>query len=125
MACAPVNAAPHRILRDAELGPGVVVRSFASLTGCRIGAWTWIGMFVEIQRGVVVGARCKIQSHALLCAGVTLGDDVAVGHGAVFVESAEARTVVEEGASLGAGTLVLPAVRIGARALIQDGAVVT
>jgi acetyltransferase-like isoleucine patch superfamily enzyme len=125
MGSAPVNAAPYRVIRGAELGPGVVVRSFARLTECRIGGWTWIGTFVEIRRGAVVGARCKIESHAMLCVGVTLGDDVVVGQGAVFVEHPTARTVVEDGASIGACAIVLPGAHIGARARVGEGAVVT
>jgi len=124
MVAQPVNAAPFRVLRDAELGTGVVVRSFSSLTGCRVGGWTWIGSFVEVQRGVVVGARCKIQSHALICSGVTLGDDVVVGEGVVFLADRTSSTMVEDGVYLGAGALISPGVRIGARARIEEGAVV-
>jgi UDP-2-acetamido-3-amino-2,3-dideoxy-glucuronate N-acetyltransferase len=140
----PANDAPHRLIADdVELGEGVVVHAFANLYGCRIGDETRIGTFVEIQRGAVVGARCKIQSHTFICDGVTIGDEVFVGHGVMFVndkrprattdagelqdeESWELlRTTVESHASIGSGAIVLGGVRIGGRALVGAGAVVT
>ena len=140
----PSNEAPHRLIRDVEFGPGAMVHSFTNLYGCRIGAETRIGPFVEIQTGVVVGERCKVQSHSFLCEGVILGDEVFIGHGVIFVNdkhpratTAERRacrppatgnclrTVVESGASVGSGALVLGGVRIGAGALVGAGAVVT
>jgi acetyltransferase-like isoleucine patch superfamily enzyme len=143
MADAPANDAPFRLIADVEFGEGVVVMPFTNLYGCRVGDDSRIGPFVEIQRGAVVGARCKIQSHAFVCDGVELGDEVFVGHGVVFVndnyprattelgelQSADdwelQRTVVERGASIGSGAVVLGAVRIGAGALVGAGAVVT
>jgi len=140
---APANDAPFRLLVDVEFGEGVVVHSFANLYGCAIGDGTQIGTFVEIQRGAVVGARCKIQSHTFVCDGVTIEDDVFVGHGVMFVNdkrpaatNAEGelkstedwellRTVVERGASIGSGAVILGGVRIGAGALVGAGAVVT
>ena len=140
---APVNDAPHRLISAVAFGEGVVVQAFTNLYGCRIGDQTRIGTFVEIQRGAVVGARCKIQSHTFICDGVTIGDGVFVGHGVMFVNDkrpaatapggalqTEAdwtllRTVVEDGASLGSGAVVLGGVRIGAGALVGAGAVVT
>jgi acetyltransferase-like isoleucine patch superfamily enzyme len=143
-ASAPANDAPfRRIADDVELGDGVVVQSFVNLYGCRIGDGTRIGPFVEIQRGVTVGARCKISSHAFLCTGVEIGDEVFVGHGVMFVNDkfpaattpggvvqTEAdwellRTVVERRASIGSGAVILGGVRIGAGALVGAGAVVT
>ena len=140
----PANDAPHRLIADdVDLGEGVVVHSFTNLYGCRIGAETRIGTFVEIQRGAVVGARCKIQSHTFICDGVTIGDEVFVGHGAMFVndkrpaattEAGELKatsdwellhTVVERRASIGSGAIVLGGVRIGEGALVGAGAVVT
>ena len=138
-----VNDAPFRIIDDVELGRGVVVQAFTNLYGCHVGDDTRIGTFVEIQRGAVVGARCKVQSHTFICEGVTIGDGVFVGHGVVFVNdnrpAATAadgrlqtaadwtclRTVVEDGASLGSGVVILGGVRIGAGALVGAGAVVT
>src|SRR5579875_1917900 len=81
----PANNAPQRLIRDVEFGEGVVVYSFTNLYGCRIGDGTRIGTFVEIQRGAVIGARCKIQSHTFVCDGVEIGDGVFVGHGVMFV----------------------------------------
>ena len=85
MSSEPANDAPYRVLVDVELGEGVVVHSFTNLYGCRIGDGTRIGTFVEIQGGAVVGARCKIQSHTFICDGVTVEDEVFVGHGVMFV----------------------------------------
>jgi UDP-2-acetamido-3-amino-2,3-dideoxy-glucuronate N-acetyltransferase len=142
VADAPVNDAPYRLLREVELGDDVVVYPFTNLYECRIGDGSRIGPFVEIQRGVVVGARCKIQSHAFLCEGVELEDEVFVGHGVLFINDKRPRatadgalqtdadwelqrTVVERGASLGSGAVVLGGLRIGRDALVGAGAVVT
>lgn len=137
MASGPANDAPYRLLDNVEFGDGVVVHSFTNLYGCRIGDHTRIGPFVEIQQGAVVGARCKVQSHTFICSGVTIEDEVFVGHGVVFVNDKRPRatsedgewelleTTVERGASLGSGVVVLGGVRIGYGALIGAGAVVT
>jgi UDP-2-acetamido-3-amino-2,3-dideoxy-glucuronate N-acetyltransferase len=119
------------------------VYSFVNLYGCRIGDHTRIGTFVEIQRGAVIGARCKIQSHAFICDGVTIEDEVFVGHGVVFINdrypratNAEGRlsgaadwellrTTVQRGAAIGSGAVIGGGVRIGERATIGAGAVVT
>ena len=139
----PANEAPYRLLNDVEFGAGVVVHPFANLYGCRIGDESRIGPFVEIQSGVEIGARCKIQSHSFICAGVTLADEVFVGHGVLFINDNRPRattddgelqtaddwkllpTLVERGASLGSGCVVLGGVRIGEGALVGAGAVVT
>jgi acetyltransferase-like isoleucine patch superfamily enzyme len=139
----PVNEAPYRLLDDVELGENVVVFSFTNLYGCRIGDNTRIGTFVEIQRGAVVGSSCKVQSHAFICDGVEIGDEVFVGHGVVFVNDKWPRATDEEGrlaapeafellpivvgrrATLGSGALILGGVRIGADATVGAGAVVT
>jgi UDP-2-acetamido-3-amino-2,3-dideoxy-glucuronate N-acetyltransferase len=139
----PSNDAPHRLITDVEFGADVVVFSFTNLYGCRIGAETRIGTFVEIQRGAVIGARCKIQSHTFICDGITIGDGVFVGHGVMFINDkrpgataaggalqTEAdwellRTTVEDGASIGSGAVILGGVTIGAGALVGAGAVVT
>lgn len=119
------------------------MRSFSNLYGCAIGDDSQIGTFVEVQRGAVVGRRCKIQSHTFICGGVLIGDGVFVGHGVVFINDLHPRavrsdgslqdvhdwtmvtTVVEDGASIGSGAVVLGGIRIGAGALIGAGAVVT
>ena len=103
----------------------MIVRSFTNLYGCRIGDDTTIGPFVEIQRGAVVGARCKVQSHTFICDGVEIGDEVFVGHGVMFINDKRPaattadgalqtdadwellRTVVERRASLGTGAVIL------------------
>ena len=131
-----------RLLKDVEFGADVVVAPFTNLYGCSIGDETRIGPFVEIQRGVSIGARCKIQSHTFVCEGVTIEDEVFVGHGVMFVNDKTPRattdcalqgpddwkmleTVVERGASLGSGCIVLGGVRVGAGALVGAGAVVS
>jgi acetyltransferase-like isoleucine patch superfamily enzyme len=139
----PANEAPFRLIDDVSFGDRVTVYSFTNLYGCAIGDDTRIGTFVEIQRGAAIGSRCKIQSHTFVCDGVTVEDEVFVGHGVMFVndktprataESGELqtedgwtllRTVVERGASIGSGAVVLGGVRIGAGALVGAGAVVT
>jgi len=139
----PVNDAPFRILRDVMLGDGVVVQAFTNLYGCRIGDETRVGTFVEIQKDVEIGSRCKIQSHTFICSGVTIEDEVFVGHGVMFINDKTPRatagegelqgeddwqllpTMVERGASLGSGAVVLGGVTIGAGALVGAGAVVT
>src|SRR6476620_10461543 len=85
MSHVPSNDAPYRLIREVEFGEGAVVHSFVNLYGCSIGANTRVGTFVEIQRGATVGASCKIQSHTFICAGVSIGDRVFIGHGVVFV----------------------------------------
>jgi acetyltransferase-like isoleucine patch superfamily enzyme len=138
----PANDAPYRLIDGVEFGRDVIVSPFTNLYGCHIGDETRIGPFVEIQRGAVIGARCKIQSHAFICTGVEIEDEVFVGHGTLFINDKSpratianalkregdwdlARTVVEHGASLGSGAVVLGGIRIGAGALVGAGAVVT
>ena len=139
----PANDAPYRLIDEVEFGENVIVSPFTNLYGCRIGDETRVGPFVEIQRDAVIGARCKIQSHTFICTGVEIEDEVFVGHGALFINDrfpratteegalkTEAdwqleRTVVERGAALGSGVVVLGGIRIGAGALVGAGAVVT
>ena len=143
MADGPVNDAPYRLLQDVSFGENVVVFSFTNLYGCRIGDNTRVGPFVEIQRGARIGASCKIQSHAFICDGVEIGDEVFVGHGAIFINDKSPRatseagllqteadwellpTIVERRAALGSGVVILGGVRIGEGALVGAGAVVT
>jgi acetyltransferase-like isoleucine patch superfamily enzyme len=139
----PVNEASGRLLDDVRLDEGVAIHSFTNLYGCAIGAHTRVGTFVEIQRGAVIGASCKIQSHTFICEGVTIEDGVFVGHGVMFVNDKRPRatndagelqgasewelltTVVERGATIGSGATVLGGLRIGAGAMVGAGAVVT
>lgn len=142
MASAPANDAPHRLITDVSFGENVTVYSFTNLYGCRIGSNSRIGPFVEIQRGAVIGSSCKIQSHSFICDGVTIGDEVFVGHGVLFINDKHPRAaangrlqtaedwellpiVVERGASLGSGAVILGGVTIGATATVGAGAVVT
>jgi acetyltransferase-like isoleucine patch superfamily enzyme len=143
MADGPVNEAPYRLIDGVEFGDGVHVGPFTNLYGCAIGSGTKIGPFVEIQRGAVVGGRCKVQSHTFICDGVVVADEVFIGHGVLFVNDTHPRatnddgtlqaaddwelipTFVERRASLGSGAIILAGVRIGAGALVGAGAVVT
>ena len=131
----PANEAPFRLIEDVEFGHDVIVRSFTNLYGCLIGDESQVGTFVEIQRGVTIGSRCKIQSHTFICDGVEIADQVFVGHGVVFINDKVPRatthdgslkdvqdwrilrTVVERRASIGSGAVILGGVRIGAGAL--------
>ena len=143
MATSPANDAPFRLLAEVEFGEDVFVHSFTNLYGCRIGAGTRIGPFVEIQRGVVVGERCKIQSHTFVCDGVEIADEVFVGHGVLFINDRRPRATTDSGelqgtedwelertkvgrrASLGSGAIILGGVTVGEGALVGAGAVVT
>jgi acetyltransferase-like isoleucine patch superfamily enzyme len=143
MAAQPANDAPSRLIANVDFGEGVHVQAFTNLYGCTIGSGSRIGPFVEMQAGVEVGAACKIQSHTFVCEGVTIGDRAFIGHGVMFVndkrpratnENGElqgpddwemSRTRVEDGASIGSGSVILGGVTIGAGALVGAGAVVT
>jgi acetyltransferase-like isoleucine patch superfamily enzyme len=132
-----------RIAPDVTLGEGVAIFGFVNLYGCTIGAGTRIGAFVEIQKNVVVGSRCKISSHSFLCEGVTIEDECFIGHGVLFINDRHPRatrpdgslqgaedwkvipTRVCRGASIGSGAVILCGVTIGESALIGAGAVVT
>jgi acetyltransferase-like isoleucine patch superfamily enzyme len=132
------------IAADVILEDGVIVfhRDLVNLYGCRIGAGTKIGTFVEIQKGAVVGRRCKISSHTFVCEGVTIEDEVFVGHGVMFINDRYPRatangqlqteadwtveaTLVKRGASIGSGAVLLCGVTVGEGALVGAGAVVT
>jgi UDP-2-acetamido-3-amino-2,3-dideoxy-glucuronate N-acetyltransferase len=124
------------IAADVHLGPGVVIPhpELVNLYGCSIGEGTSIGPFVEIQRGVQVGGRCKIQSHSFLCEGVTIKDEVFIGHGVMFVNDRYPRVsgewklepvIVRRRVSIGSGAVILCGVTIGEGASVGAGAVVT
>ena len=117
-------------------------RDLVNLYGCRVGSGSKIGSFVEIQKNASIGRRCKISSHTFVCEGVTIEDDVFVGHGVMFINdpypraTADGRlqteadwtvvpTVVKKGASIGSGAAILCGVTIGEAAMIGAGAVVT
>jgi UDP-2-acetamido-3-amino-2,3-dideoxy-glucuronate N-acetyltransferase len=143
MADGPSNDAPYRLLADVTYGDDVRVGPFTNLYGCSLGAGTRVGPFVEIQRDVAIGERCKIQSHTFICSGVEIGDEVFVGHGVMFINDKRPRATTEDGAlqtdsdwelvpthverraSIGSGAVVMGGLRIGAGALVGAGAVVT
>ena len=143
MATAPANDAPYRLLADVTFGEDVVVASFTNLYGCAIGRESRIGPFVEIQRGVTIGARCKVQSHTFVCEGVAIEDEVFVGHGVMFVNDKRPRATTDAGefqtaadwdllpiavgrrAAIGSGAVIMGGVTVGAGALVGAGAVVT
>ena len=97
MANAPSNDAPYRLLSNVDFGEDVAVQAFTNLYGCRIGDHSRIGPFVEIQSGVEIGSSCKIQSHSFICTGVTIEDEVFVGHGVIFINDKRPRSTTDEG----------------------------
>jgi len=136
------NETIQRIAPDVKLGRNVRIFAFTNLYGCEIGDDSKIGTFVEIQKGAKIGSRCKISSHTFICEGVTLEDEVFVGHHVVFTNDRYPRaaaggqlqteadwecipTVVKRGASIGSGAVLLCGITIGEHALIGAGSVVT
>lgn len=141
------NAAPINgylcIASDVKVGSNVKFSKFVNLYGCEVGDDTKIGAFVEIQKNAKVGKRCKISSHTFICEGVTLEDEVFVGHNVTFVNDTFPRattaagslqteadwkveaTLVKRGVSIGSGSTILSNVVIGENALIGAGCVVT
>src|SRR5687768_13020409 len=132
------------IAADVIVGDRVVIphRELVNLYGCRIGDDTKIGAFVEIQKGAAIGARCKVSSHSFVCEGVTIEDDVFIGHGVMFINDPRPRataggalqteadwhvvpTRVRRGASIGSGATILCGITIGEGAMVGAGAVVT
>jgi UDP-2-acetamido-3-amino-2,3-dideoxy-glucuronate N-acetyltransferase len=130
-------------LRDVRVGENVRIYDFVNLYECVIGDNSHIATFVEIQKGVVIGKNCKISSHSFICEGVTIEDNVFIGHGVMFTNDKRPRavnpdgtmrgpedwtlipTVVKSGASIGSNATILPGIIIGEYALIGAGAVVT
>tara|TARA_Y100000589_G_scaffold73386_1_gene66514 strand:+ start:27181 stop:27645 length:465 start_codon:yes stop_codon:yes gene_type:complete len=121
---------------DVDWGTGVQVVKPCNIYGCMIGDHSFIGPFVEIQKGVTVGKNCRIQSHSFLCSGVTLEDDCFIGHGVLFTNDRFSRgkpsfdpeywqaTQVGSGTSIGSGSTILP-VKIAPNCVIGAGSVVT
>lgn len=132
-----------RIAPTVTLGEGVTICDFTNLYGCEIGAGTKIGPFVEIQKGARVGSRCKVSSHSFLCEGVTLEDEVFIGHGVMFTNDIFPRaanldgslkseadwecksTLVKRGAAIGSNATLLCGICVGEGALVGAGSVVT
>ncbi len=131
------------ISNDVKLGKNVRLSKFINLYGCEIGDETKIGAFVEIQKNASVGKCCKISSHTFICEGVTIEDNVFIGHGVMFINDSyprattvegslqtEAdwkaeRTVIKKGASIGSGATILSNTNIGENALVGAGSLVT
>ena len=136
---------PMPIAANVRLGEGVQILhpELVNLYGCAVGEETRIGPFVEIQGGASIGARCKISSHSFICAGVTIDDEVFIGHGVMFINDLQPRAVaahgglqteddwtlvetrVRRGASIGSNATIVGGVTIGEEALVGAGAVVT
>jgi acetyltransferase-like isoleucine patch superfamily enzyme len=131
------------IASDVRLGRNVKLSKFINLYGCEIGDETKIGAFVEIQKNARIGKRCKISSHTFICEGVTLEDNVFIGHNVTFINDTYPRatnldgglqteedwkvepTLVKKGASIGSGSTILSSVTIGENAMVGAGSVVT
>jgi acetyltransferase-like isoleucine patch superfamily enzyme len=133
----------RRVAADVTLGRDVRIADFVNLYGCRIGDESRVGPFVEIQKNALVGRRCKVSSHSFICEGVTLEDEVFIGHGVVFVNDRYPRATTEAGAlqtdadwqcdktlvkrraSIGSGATILGGITIGEAAIVGAGSVVT
>ena len=133
----------RKIAPDVKLGEGVKVYDFVNLYGCEIGDNTKIGTFVEVQKGAKIGRNCKISSHTFICEGVTIEDEVFVGHNVTFINDMYPRataeggglqteadwvciaTLVKKGASIGSSTTLLAGITVGEKAIVGAGSVVT
>lgn len=138
-----VNAEFSRIAPDVQLGENVKIYAFVNLYGCEIGDESKIGTFVEIQKGARIGKRVKVSSHTFICEGVTIEDEVFIGHGVMFINDkyphstsatgalqTEADwfcipTVIKRGASIGSNATILCGVTVGEGAMVGAGSVVT
>ena len=132
-----------KIAPDVELGKKVKIFDFVNLYGCQIGDDTQRGTFVEIQKGAKIGKNCKISSHTFICEGVTIENNVFIGHSVTFINDRYPRatspggslqtdddwecipSLVKEGASIGSGATLLSGITIGANAIVGAGSVVT
>lgn len=131
------------IAPDVKLGKGVKLSKFINMYGCEVGDDTKIGAFVEVQKNASIGRRCKVSSHTFICEGVTIEDEVFVGHGVTFINDMYPRATTESGglqteadwkvdrtlvkrrASIGSGSTILANVTIGENAIVGAGSVVT
>lgn len=131
-----------RIAPDVKLGKNVVLNDFINVYGCSIDDGTKIGPFVEVQKNATIGKNCKISSHTFICEGVTIEDDVFVGHGVVFINDKYPRatnetgglqtdkdwevvpTIVKKGASIGSNATLLCGITVGSRSIVGAGSVV-
>ena len=128
---------------DVKLGANVKLSKFINLYGCTVGENTKIGAFVEVQKNAFIGKNCKISSHTFICEGVTIEDDVFIGHSVAFINDSYPRataaegklqteadwkietTLVKKGASIGSGSTILANITIGENSIIGAGSVVT
>jgi len=133
----------QKIAPNVKLGKDVKIFDFVNLYGCEIGDGTKIGTFVEIQKGAKIGKNCKVSSHTFICEGVTIEDNVFVGHNVTFINDAFPRatnpdgsmqtdedwtcvpTLIKKGASIGSSVTLLCGITVGERAIIGAGSVVT
>jgi acetyltransferase-like isoleucine patch superfamily enzyme len=133
----------QKIAPTVKFGEGVKVYDFVNLYGCEIGDHSKIGTFVEIQKGAKIGRNCKISSHTFICEGVTIEDDVFIGHNVTFINDMYPRSTVEggglqteadwaciptlikKGASVGSSVTILAGVTVGEKAIVGAGSVVT
>jgi UDP-2-acetamido-3-amino-2,3-dideoxy-glucuronate N-acetyltransferase len=133
----------EKVSPDVKLGRNVRLHGFVNLYGCEIGDEVKIGTFVEIQKGVKIGNRCKISSHTFICEGVTIEDDVFIGHNVTFTNDRYPRatngkgqlqtdadwacvpTLIKKGASIGSGATLLCGITVGENAMVGAGSVVT
>ena len=131
------------IAPDVKLGKDVVIRNFVNLYGCEIGDGSRIGTFVEIQKGARIGRHCKISSHTFICEGVTVEDNVFIGHNVTFINDRRPRstnrngtlqseqdwvcvpTLIKKGASIGSSATLLCGITVGENAMVGAGSVVT
>jgi len=131
-----------KIADNVKLGKGVVLNNFINLYECKIGDGTKIGTFVEVQKNVTIGKRCKVQSHTFICEGVVIEDEVFVGHGVMFINDKYPRatgktsllqteadwqvvpTIIKHGASIGSNATLLCGITIGTRSIVGAGSVV-
>jgi acetyltransferase-like isoleucine patch superfamily enzyme len=131
------------IAPDVKLGRNVSLSKFINLYGCEIGDNTKIGAFVEVQKNARIGRNCKVSSHTFICEGVTIEDEVFIGHNVTFINDRYPRattktgelqteqdwsvetTLVKKGASIGSGATILSKLTIGERAVVGAGSVVT
>ena len=133
----------QKIAPNVKFGEGVKVYDFVNLYGCEIGDHTKVGTFVEIQKGAKIGRNCKISSHTFICEGVTIEDDVFIGHNVTFINDMYPRataeggglqteadwvcvpTFIRKGASVGSSATILAGVTVGEKAIVGAGSVVT
>lgn len=139
----PVENPTIRIAPDVKLGQKTSIHAFVNLYGCEVGSESKIGTFVEIQKGAKVGKRCKISSHTFICEGVTIEDQVFIGHGVMFTNDLYPKatnqdsslqsesdwnclpTLIKQGASIGSGSTILCGITVGENATVGAGSVVT